>query len=145
MLPQIRCLITLIIGSRIFSTNCNITDNIIIYSKKSIGPRMQLWWTLLNIFVETFHSGPSSLLLRKDKIRPNTRPEIPKLKFLEKTSMPNLAQSLRSLKCYSSSSPKPIASPNNSIRYNVRRSVVEGKAGKKLSESHQDWSSEKSL
>ena len=44
MLPQIRCLITLKIESSIISIDRNIIDNIIrslMYSRKSVGPRME--------------------------------------------------------------------------------------------------------
>ena len=48
-MPQIRCLITLRIESSIISIDSNITDNIIrslVYSRKSVGPRMEPWGTL---------------------------------------------------------------------------------------------------
>ena len=42
-----------------------------------------------------------------------------KLKFVKKTSMPNLVKNPGYIKCYSSSSsPRRVKSPSNSIRYN---------------------------
>ena len=37
---------------------------------------------------------------------------------MKKTSMPNLVKSPGSVKCYRSSSPRPVKSPSNSIKYN---------------------------
>ena len=39
--------------------------------------------------------------------------------------MPNLIESLGYIKCYSWSSLRPVKSPSNSIRYNVRQSNVD--------------------
>ena len=60
-----------------------------------------------------YRTTRSCLLLRKEEIRPNIRPE--RLKFVKKTSMPNSAKSLENIKCYSSSSSRPVKSPSNSI------------------------------
>ena len=40
--------------------------------------------------------------------------------FAKKTSMSNLVESLWYIKCYCLSSPRPIKSPSNSIRYNCQ-------------------------
>ena len=37
------------------------------------------------------------------------------------TSMPNPVKSLGYIKCYSSTSPKPVKSPSNSITYNYKK------------------------
>ena len=51
------------------------------YSKKSVGPRMEPWGTpaLTGYSCEDFPSRAtqSRLLLRKEEIRPNNWPEIP--------------------------------------------------------------------
>ena len=44
-----------------------------------------------------------------------------RVKFLKKTSMPNPVKSFGYIKCYSSSSPKSVKSPSNSIRYNCQK------------------------
>ena len=41
-----------------------------------------------------------------------------RLRFVKNTSMPNLVKSLGNIKCYSSSSPRPVKSPSISTRYN---------------------------
>ena len=43
-------------------------------------------------------------------------------KFVEKTCVPNLIGSLAYIKCFSSSSPKPVKSFSNFIRYNCQKS-----------------------
>ena len=95
------------------------------YSKKSVGPRMDPWGTsaLTGYSCEEFPSRTTRnhLLLRKEEIRPNIWPEIPWLKFVKKTSMPNPVKSLGYIKCYNSSSPRPVKSPSNSIRYNYEK------------------------
>ena len=90
------------------------------YSRKSEGPRMEPWGTptLTGYSCEDFPSRTtwSCLLLRKEEIRPNIWPEIPKTLFvkdlsfwknlkdlsLKKTSMPNPVKSLekRYHSCY---------------------------------------------
>ena len=84
LLPHIRCLITLRIESSIISIYSNITDNIIkvtMYSRKSVGPRMDPWGTpaLTGYSCEHLPSRTtrSHLFPRKEKIRPNICPEIP--------------------------------------------------------------------
>ena len=44
-----------------------------------------------------------------------------RLKFVKKTRMPNPGKSLEYVKCYSSSSPRPVKSPSSSIRYNCEK------------------------
>ena len=92
------------------------------YSRKSVGPRMEPWGTpaLTGYSCEDFPSRTtqSCLLLRKEEIRPNIWPEIPWLKFVKKTTMPNPVKTLGYIKSYISSSPRPVKSPSNSIRYN---------------------------
>ena len=44
-----------------------------------------------------------------------------RLQFVKKTSMLNPAKSLGYIKCHSSSSPRPVESPSNSIRYNCEK------------------------
>ena len=46
-----------------------------------------------------------------------------KLKFVKKTSISEAVKSLRYIKCYSSSSPRPVKSPSISKGTDVRRSV----------------------
>ena len=60
-----------------------------------------------------------------------------RLKFVKKTSMPNPVKSLGYIKCYSSSSPRPVKSHINFIRYKfqkiwswLRRAKVYWKLGK---------------
>ena len=93
------------------------------YSRKSVGPRMDPWGTpaLTGYFCEDFPSRTtqSRLLLRKEKIRLNIWPEIPlRLKFVKKISMWNPVRSLGYIKCCGSCSPRPVRSPCNSTWYN---------------------------
>ena len=78
----------------------------LIYSRKSVGPRMQPWGApaLTGYSCEDFPSRTTQgrLLLRKVK----------------KTSMPNPVKGLGYMKCYSLSSPRPVKSPSKSIRHN---------------------------
>ena len=43
------------------------------------------------------------------------------LKFVKMTNMPNPVKSLEYIKCYSSSSSRPVKSPRNFIRYNCQK------------------------
>ena len=63
----------------------------------------------------------SRLLLRKEEIRPNLTWYSIRLKFVKKTSMPNPVKSLGYIKCHSSSSPRPVKSPSNSIINNCKK------------------------
>ena len=48
------------------------------YSRKSVGPRMEPWGTpVLTCEDVPSRTTRSRLLLRKEEIRPNTSPEIP--------------------------------------------------------------------
>ena len=84
-------------------------------SRKGVGPRIDPWEVpaLSGYSFEEFPSRitQSHLLLRKEEIRPNIWPKIPKdlsLWNLAKPCMPNLVKSLGYIKCCSSSSPRPI-------------------------------------
>ena len=44
-----------------------------------------------------------------------------RLTFVKKTCVPNPVKSLGYIKCYFSSSPRPVKSPSNSIRYNCEK------------------------
>ena len=96
------------------------------YSRKRVEPRMDPWTSALTGYsYQDFPSRTtqSCLSLRKDKTWPNiylTWNSI-KLKFVKKTSMPNSIESLGYIKCYSSSSPRPVKSPSNSIRCNCKK------------------------
>ena len=83
------------------------------YSRKSEEPRMDAWGTpaLTGYYCKDFPSKTtqSHLLLRKEEIRS---------KFVKKTSMSNFVKSLGYIKCYSSSSPRSVKSPSNSITQN---------------------------
>ena len=95
------------------------------YSRKSVGRRREPWGTaaLTGYSCEDFPSGTtrSRLLLRKEEIKLNIWPEIPCLEFVKNSSIPNRVESLAYSKCYSSSSPRPVKSPSNSIRYNCEK------------------------
>ena len=43
--------------------------------------------------------------------------------FAKKVSMPNPVKNLGHIRCYSSNSPRPVKSPNNSKRYNYQLSL----------------------
>ena len=86
---------------------------------------MEPWGTpaLTGYCCEDFPSRTtqSRLLLRKDEIRPNLTRNFIGLKFVKKTSMPNLNKSIRYIKCYSLSSARPIKTHRNSNKYNCRK------------------------
>ena len=94
------------------------------YSRKSVGARMELGGTptLTGHSCEDFHQEPLEaiyywdwyLLVKANYLTWNSW----RLKFLKKTSLPNPVKSVEYIKCYSSSSPRPIESPSNSIRCN---------------------------
>ena len=85
---------------------------------------MKPWGTpaFTGYFCEDFTSTItlSRLLLRKEEIRIKYL-TWNSLKFVKKTSMLNPVKSIGYIKCYSSSSPKPVKSPGNSIRYNCEK------------------------
>ena len=57
-----------------------------------------------------------------------------RVKFVKKTSMPNPVKSLGYIKCYSSSSPRCVKSPSNSIRCNCERICSWSRRPKKMLE-----------
>ena len=95
------------------------------YSRKSARPRMEPSGTpaLTGYSCEEFPSRTtwSHLLLRKEEIRPNMTWNSIRLMVVKKTSMPNSVESLWYIKCYSSSSPRPVKNPSNSIRQNCQK------------------------
>ena len=119
---------TLRIESSIISIDGNITDSIIrkvinVY-RRSVGPRMESWGipALTGYSCEDLPSKTTQnhLLLRKEEIRSNIWPDL-RLRFLKKAGMLNSVESLGYIKCYSSSIPRPVKSPGNSIRYNCKK------------------------
>ena len=117
-LPHLR------VESSIISTDSNITDNItkrsLMYSRKSVGPRMDPqvteglsnWIFLWRLPIQN-HLKLSVTEKRRNKARYLTWNFI-RHKFGKKNSMPNPVRSLGYIKCYSSSSPRTIKSPSNS-------------------------------
>ena len=92
----------------------------------SFSEEMKMPWgtpTLTGYSWEVFQprTKRSHLLLRKEKIRPNIRPEIPYNLSLWRRPACQILKSLGYITCYSSSSPRPIKSPCNSIRYNCQK------------------------
>ena len=99
-------------------------------SKKNVGRRVEPWgtpaWTENSCEVFPSRTSWSCLLLRKKEARPNIGPEIPQdLSFVKKTSMSNPVESPGYMKCHSLSSPRPVKSHSNSIRYQCQRSAVD--------------------
>ena len=88
---------------------------------------MDSWRTLtLTVYsCEDFQSRTtwSCLLQRKEEMRWNIWSKIPLdlIKFVKKTSMSNSVKSLGYIKCYSTSSPRPVKSHGNSIRHNCQK------------------------
>ena len=66
------------------------------------------------------HLKPSITEKRRNKAKYLTWNSI-RRKFEKKTSMTNPVKSLGCIKCYSSSSPRPVKSPSNSMRYNCKK------------------------
>ena len=95
------------------------------YSRKSVGQRMEPWGTpaLTGYSCEDFPSrtSRSRLLLRKRNKAKYLTWNYTSLRFAKKASMTNPFKSLGYIKCYSSSSPRPVKSPSNSIRYNCHK------------------------
>ena len=104
------------------------------YNRKSVGPRIEPWGTsalaryscdivnILDIPILSIQnlSKLSITEKRRNKAKYLTWNSI-RLKFVKKTSMPNPVKSLGYIKCHSSSSPRPVESPSNSIRYNCEK------------------------
>ena len=82
----------------------------------------EISWERKELFVEIksiFHSFSRAIIWWKNK---NLMKIVDtSFKFRKKTSMPNPAKSLDYIKCYSSSSPRPVKSPSNSIRNNSKK------------------------
>ena len=93
------------------------------YSRKNVGPRMDQSGTpaLTGYSCEDFpyRTTWSCLLLWKEEIKPTIRQE--RLMFVKKTSIPNFVESLENIKCYSSSSSRPVKTPSNSISRNCQK------------------------
>ena len=114
------------VESSIISIDSNITDNItkrsLMYSRKSVGPRMdpQVTEGLTNwIFLWRLPiHNHLKLSITEEEIRRNKARYLTwnfiRRKFGKKTSMPNPVRSLGYIKCYSSISPRTIQSPSNS-------------------------------
>ena len=101
------------------------------YSRKKVGSRMEPRGTpaLTGYSFEDFLSRTywSRLLwpnIWPDKARYLNWSSI-RLKFVKKTSMSNPVKSLGYIKCYSLSSPRPVKSHSNSIKYNCQKSAVD--------------------
>ena len=77
-------------------------------------------WIFLRRFPIQNHSKPSIYEKRRNKAKYLTWNSI-RLKIVKKISMPNPVKSLSYIKCYSLSSPRPVKSPSNSIRYNCQK------------------------
>ena len=126
LLPQIRYLIKFRVESSIIS---NITYNIL---RKVINVQTEKCRTkngalrtpaLTGYSCEDFLSRTTKHSIigkKRNKAKYLTRSSIG-LKFVKKTSMSKTVESLEYIKCYSSSSSRPIKSPSNSVRYNCRK------------------------
>ena len=70
-----------------------------------------------------FRSTWSRLIQREEEMRRNIWFKIPLnlIKVVTKTNMPNSVERFGYIKCYSTSSPKLVKSPSNSIRYNCQK------------------------
>ena len=87
-------------------------------SRKSVGPRMESWWTpaLTGYSCEDFPSWTTQrrLLLRKEKIRPNIWPRIPlDLSLRRRPACKTLSRAL--------DNPRPAKSFSNSIKHNCQK------------------------
>ena len=114
----------------------------LIYSRKSESSRMESWGSLAltRYSCEDFHPDPLNAIyyLEKMEKRRNKAKHLTwnfvRLKFVKKISMPNPVKSLGYIKCYSLSSPRPIKSPSNSIRYNCHKTCSWSKRPKTILE-----------
>ena len=100
------------------------SERSLMYSRKIVGPRMKSWGTpaLTGYYCEDLHFPSRSTSItekRRDRAKYLTWNSM-RLTFVKKTSMPNLAKSLGYIKRYGSSSPRPVKSPSNSIRYSCK-------------------------
>ena len=93
------------------------------HSRESVAPTIEPWWTP-TLTGWRLPIQNHLILSITEKRRNNTKYltiNSIRLKFVKKTSMPNPVKSLGYIKCYSSSSPRPVKSPSNSIRYNCHK------------------------
>ena len=94
----------------------------LIYSRKSARPRVKPWGTLAlkgcswEDFLSRTTWSQSNTEKTQIKINYWTR-NFQRLKFVKKTSMPNLVESLVYIKCYSASSPR-FENPYKFVGYN---------------------------
>ena len=99
------------------------------YIRKILEPRMDPWGTpaLTGYSWANFplRTNQTHILLRNEETRPNIWLG---LKFVTITSMPNSVKSIGYIKWYTSSSPRSVISPSNSIK----RSAVDGEDLKPL-------------
>ena len=96
----------------------------LMYSRKNVGRRMGPLGTpaLSGHSCEDFPPKTtwSCLLLRRNRAKYLTWNSI-RLKFAKKTSMLKHFKSFGYIKCQNSSSPRPVESSSNSIRYNCEK------------------------
>ena len=97
------------------------------YSSKSVGPRIDPWespaltgYSSLVVLEGIrlpfpYRTTQSNLLLRKEEIRPNICPQIPAYQHAKPCQKPWY------IKCHSSSRPRLVKSPSNSIRYKCKK------------------------
>ena len=96
------------------------------YSRKSVGPRMEPSGTPASNGY-TCEDLPSRttwrhlLLIKRTNKASYLILNSIRRQFVKKTSIPNSAKSLGYIKCCSLSSPRPLKSPSNSIRYNCEK------------------------
>ena len=95
----------------------------LMYSRESVGPRMD--HSLRNSSVKWIFLGRLPIQNHLKLIITEKRRNMAKyltwnsirLKSVKKTTTPNSVKSLGYIKCYSSSSPRPVKSPSNSIKH----------------------------
>ena len=96
------------------------------YSRKSVGARMESWVTaaLTRHSCKDSYPEPFEAVYywkkKLNKAKYLTWNSI-RLTFMKITSMLNHVKSREYIKCYSSGSPRPMKSPSNSIRYNCQK------------------------
>ena len=128
-MPQIRFLNVLRVETSIISIDSNITDNIIRKVIKLLLEKYRIknlplrntsinWIILWRLPIQT-HPKPSITKKRIKKPSYLTW-NFKRRKTVKKTSMPNPVKSFRYIKSYSSSSPRPVKIPSNSIKYNCQ-------------------------
>ena len=96
------------------------------YSRKGVGPRngalrnSSINWKFLRRLSIQNHSKPSITVKRRNNAKNLTWKSL-RFKFMKKTSMPNPVKRLGYIKCHSLTSPRPVKSPTNSIRYHCEK------------------------